>query len=31
MSFGYEDAAHAVNRFRTSRAAVDSVVNWVDE
>ena len=31
MSFGYEDAAHPVNRFRTSRAAVDSVVSWVDQ
>ena len=31
MSFGYEDAAHPVNRFRTSRAAVDEVVSWVDE
>jgi nitroreductase len=31
MSFGYEDAAHPVNRFRTSRAAVDSVVTWVDQ
>jgi nitroreductase len=31
ISFGYEDAAHPVNRFRTSRAAVDSVVTWVDE
>jgi nitroreductase len=31
MSFGYEDTAHRVNRFRTSRAAVDRVVNWVDE
>ncbi len=31
MSFGYEDAAHPVNRFRTSRAAVDNVVTWVDE
>ncbi|MBK5104964.1 MAG: nitroreductase family protein [Burkholderiales bacterium] len=30
MSFGYEDAAHPVNRFRTSRAAVDGVVTWVD-
>jgi nitroreductase len=30
ISFGYEDAAHPVNRFRTSRAAVDSVVTWVD-
>ena len=31
MSFGYEDAAHPVNRFRTARAAVGSVVTWVDE
>ena len=31
MSFGYEDAGHPVNRFRTSRAAVDEVVTWVDE
>ena len=30
MSFGYEDAARPVNRFRTSRAAVDSVATWVD-
>ena len=30
MSFGYEDTAHPVNRFRTSRAAVDAVVSWVD-
>ena len=30
MSFGYEDADHPVNRFRTSRAAVDEVVTWVD-
>jgi len=30
MSFGYEDAAHRVNRFRTSRVAVDDVVTWVD-
>jgi nitroreductase len=31
MSFGYEDAARPVNRFRTSRAALDSVVSWVDQ
>lgn len=31
MSFGYEDADHPVNRFRTSRAAADQVVSWVDE
>jgi nitroreductase len=31
MSFGYEDAAHPVNAFRTSRAATRDVVTWVDE
>jgi nitroreductase len=31
MSFGYEDAAHPVNAFRTSRAATADVVTWVDE
>lgn len=31
MSFGYEDAAHPVNRFRTSRAAVDDIVTWLDK
>jgi len=31
VSFGYEDAAHPVNRFRTSRAPVDGVVTWVDQ
>jgi len=31
MSFGYEDAAHPVNRFRTKRAAVEDVVSWIDE
>ncbi len=31
MSFGYEDAEHPVNRFRTSRAALSEVVTWVDE
>jgi nitroreductase len=30
ISFGYEDKARPVNRFRTSRAAVDGVVTWVD-
>ncbi len=30
ISFGYEDAAHPVNRFRTSRAKLDDVVSWVD-
>jgi nitroreductase len=29
ISFGYEDTAHAVNAFRTPRAAVDDVVTWV--
>ena len=31
MSFGYEDAEQPVNRFRTSRAAAQDVVTWVDE
>ena len=32
MSFGYEDAAHPANSFRTSRAAIDEgVVTWVDD
>ena len=30
ISFGYEDAAHPVNRFRTSRAAIADVVSWSD-
>ena len=30
ISFGYEDAAQPVNRFRTSRAALGDVVSWVD-
>ena len=30
MSFGYEDGTHPVNRFRTSRTAVENVVTWVD-
>jgi nitroreductase len=29
MSFGYEDANHPVNRFRTRRAARDEVARWV--
>lgn len=31
MSFGYEDAAQPVNRFRTARADIGSVVQWVVE
>jgi len=31
MSFGYEDGAHPVNRFRTSRAAVEEALTWADE
>ncbi|TAK45546.1 MAG: nitroreductase [Betaproteobacteria bacterium] len=31
MSFGYEDAARPVNRFRTARTAIADVVRWVDE
>ncbi len=30
ISFGYEDEARPVNGFRTSRAAVDRVVTWMD-
>ena len=30
MSCGYEDAAHPVNRFRTSRAETRDVLTWVD-
>lgn len=29
ISFGYADAGHAVNRFRTSRAAIDDVMRLV--
>jgi nitroreductase len=31
VSFGYQDAAHPVNRFRTTRVAVEGVVTWMDE
>jgi nitroreductase len=31
ISFGYEDHTHKTNRFRTSRAALDEVVTWVEE
>lgn len=31
VSFGYEDAARPVNRFRTSRATLENVVSWIDE
>ena len=30
ISFGYADAAHPANAFRTHRAALDEVVNWCD-
>ncbi|MGO8914297.1 MAG: nitroreductase [Stellaceae bacterium] len=30
ISFGYEDAAHPVNRFRTSRAGIADAVRWID-
>lgn len=30
ISFGYADPAHPANAFRTSRAALDDVVSWVD-
>lgn len=31
ISFGYEDAAHPANGFRTRRAAVAETATWVDE
>ncbi|HEY0296666.1 MAG TPA: nitroreductase [Bordetella sp.] len=31
ISFGYEDGAHPANQYRTRRAALADVVNWVDE
>lgn len=31
MSFGYEDGAQPVNRFRTRRAAIADVAQWLDE
>ncbi|MFL2811259.1 MAG: nitroreductase [Paracoccaceae bacterium] len=30
ISFGYENAEHPVNKFRTSRAKLSEVVNWID-
>jgi nitroreductase len=30
VSFGYEDRAHPVNRYRTGRAALDDVVTWAE-
>ena len=30
MSFGYEDAAHPANKFRTRRAKLDEVAAWLD-
>ena len=30
IAFGYEDPAHPANRFRTSRAALEDAVRWVD-
>jgi nitroreductase len=31
ISFGYEDASHPANSYRTSRASLDEVVNWVSD
>ena len=31
ISFGYEDRANPVNRYRTGRAALDDVVTWVEQ
>lgn len=28
ISFGYSDTAHSANSFRTTRAAVDEVMDW---
>jgi nitroreductase len=30
ISFGFEDPAHPANRFRTTRAPLESVVRWRD-
>lgn len=30
ISFGYEDAAHPANSYRTSRASLDDAITWVD-
>lgn len=30
LSFGYEDAAHPANSYRTSRAPLDDVITWVE-
>jgi len=31
ISFGYEDKTHKANGFRTNRASLDDVVNWVED
>ena len=31
ISFGYEDPQHPANGFRTSRAEIAQVVNWIDD
>jgi nitroreductase len=31
ISFGYADAAHPANRFRTARAALEDVATFVSE
>lgn len=31
ISFGFEDAAHPANAFRTTRATIDDAVNRVDD
>jgi nitroreductase len=30
ISFGYEDTSHVANSYRTSRAPLSEVVNWID-
>ena len=31
ISFGYEDAHHSANGFRTSRAPLDEMITWAGE
>jgi nitroreductase len=31
ISFGYEDSAHPANQYRTRRAPLAEIVNWIDE
>ena len=31
ISFGYEDTSHVANSYRTTRAALSEVVNWIED